>query len=166
MSHWKATAEARDVSPKNLRAVLVSALETVHLVSDALGLGHGPLGIVRESEILGAIVQLDTDRAEAVDSEHDARETEAAMGEIAATAVDRALAANMRADKAERALAVVRSERDGALVKLAKFDCAMVAFSDHLAMARKFVTAAADAGIKVTHVRPANRNGRAVKVTR
>lgn len=159
MSNWKATAEARDVSPKNLRAALVSALETIHLLSDRLGCGRGPLGHVPETDMLEAIDTLVTDRAEAVDSEHDARETEQALSDVANRAHD-------RADQALLDLAHVRAERDEAVARLVKFELAMFAYSDHLAMARKFVTAATEAGIKVTHVRPANRNGKAVKVTR
>jgi chromosome segregation ATPase len=134
MSYWKAYALASDTPDADLRSALVASLETLHLLA----------GVLDCDPIEGALIQA------AEEQRLEAKEAREAC-EAAEDRLEERL--QEPAEDLRDRLATAEEERDQALARLSQVEPLLDAYSDHLAMARRFVSAAEGAGVKVRHVR-------------
>lgn len=159
MSHTRAYAFVSSVSPDDLRPTLISAMEAIYHVSDALD-----VVAPREARIF-ELVGLETALTEAAEalqqSVKDSKEAEEGADERAADAEAR-LEAKLQADPDEvttlRAkLAEAEAARDAALERVEKVRHMVEAHADLVAGARKFVSASIGAGVPLKHARAVPR---------
>jgi hypothetical protein len=138
MSYWKAYATARDVPDADLRDRLIATLETLHGIGKALDCDPTESAIVeRWEDATGQIVDLEN---EAVDNSSDRLEE----------------ALQEKAELEERVTKLEALRAEDAL-RLKACEPLLAAFSDSLAMARRFVSLAEQSKIKPEHVRPIGR---------
>jgi chromosome segregation ATPase len=160
MSHWKAYASVREVPESELRGALVSALETLHYVAEALEVdGTG------EEKILDAIQELKDEKKGAEDAADEAESREHAAEarleeKLQAEGDTETGQLRKQVAKLQQELEDEKHQHDLAKERLAKVEPLLDAYSDTLAFARKFVTLAEGAGVKPRHVRPATRQAR------
>lgn len=146
MSHWKAYARVREVPETELRGALVSALETLHYVANALEVsGMG------EESLLDAIQELKDEKQGAETAQYEAEEKLEeklqAEGDTETGQLRKQIA------ELQQELEDEKCQHDLAKERLRKVEPLLDAYSDTLAFARKFVTLAEGAGVKPRHVR-------------
>ena len=149
MSRWKALAAAREIAECDLRLALIDALDALHEIADALDTRTSA------SAILSAVQEL-KDEKEGADEARD--EAESALVEAEARLEEKLQApAETELASLREKLAEATGARTEALVRLAKVEPLIDAYSDMLAYARKFTTIAESAGVQTRHVRAVKR---------
>jgi hypothetical protein len=148
VSHWRALATARDVPETDLRERLTDAYESLyeivevtekHRPGDCYDWIHGlPPCDLALSGVKGVLEDLEEKENECDEAQRDTTEP---------------LLRTQQFEELENELIAVKKERDEALSRLAQVESLIDAYSDLLAMARKFVTLAGNAGVKTRHVR-------------
>jgi hypothetical protein len=158
MSRWHALAYVRGVSDADLRDRLTDAVEALYDAEagadDVCSYPCLPSGGGIADEIRSA-------RAEAEDQEQRADRAEIALEEkLQGDEDDPAFKARLDilTEDLRGRLAKVTSERDELLTRIAHIEIQSEAYSDALAMARRFVSVGTKAGTPVKHVRVARRS--------
>jgi hypothetical protein len=150
MSHTRAYAFTRDIPDADVRPALLSAIEALYDVSDALDANaHAP---VLSATIHGACRAIDL-AGEALIGSAQALREEVEDAKKESEDADRRTTEDEDAEDLKEQIATLTRERDDARARLDAAKAMVEAHADLVAMARRFTSAAVSAGVPLRHAR-------------